>query len=327
MNNLKNAVGLLNAQAPEGEFLAYINADEAKMLKDAGGAGLLTPQGIPSYFTAGQRAGDNISPGTSTSGGMRDSGGNNSGAGSQFTSGGNISPGTDVKGNIRNDNPFTGNNNLDEPSFTGEGYDATNLADPPENKIKTFFNNVKDYVMSGGLIGEAFNKFGTPIQKKMMTYSLEKRIDKISNAKDFSPGAYGYKIKDLQKDLQGVQDGTFTQNDFTKKYGSGDATYPNDASFNPATLRENDRELSNLVTPYAAYAIGESEPQESIAAKWYEGMNNQNGADFFFKNQYEDAKAKMKAILGTPSAIGQVAVGNSIFYNFLKQNSLNKGIL
>ena len=75
MNNLRNLAGLLNQAAPEGEFLAYINPDEARMLKDAGGAGLLTPQGIPSYFTAGQRAGDSISPGTSTSGGMRDSGG------------------------------------------------------------------------------------------------------------------------------------------------------------------------------------------------------------------------------------------------------------
>ena len=37
MNYLKNAAGLLNAQAPEGEFLAYINPGEAKMLKDAGG--------------------------------------------------------------------------------------------------------------------------------------------------------------------------------------------------------------------------------------------------------------------------------------------------
>ena len=56
-------------------------------------------------------------------------------------------------------------------------------------------------------------------------------------------------------------------------------------------------------------------------------MGNQSGNDFFFKNQYDDAKLKMKAVLGTPSAIGQVAVGNSIFYDFLKQNSLNKGIL
>ena len=71
MNNLKNAVGLLNAQAPEGEFLAYINPDEAKMLKDAGGSGLLTPQGIPSYRTA--YAGQQYSGGSKSSGGRTDS--------------------------------------------------------------------------------------------------------------------------------------------------------------------------------------------------------------------------------------------------------------
>ena len=36
---LAQAARLLNENAPEGESLAYINQDEAKMLKDAGGAG------------------------------------------------------------------------------------------------------------------------------------------------------------------------------------------------------------------------------------------------------------------------------------------------
>jgi hypothetical protein len=139
------------------------------------------------------------------------------------------------------------------------------LAEKPESKIKTFFNDVKDYVLSGGIVGQAFDKFGKPIQKKMMTYSLNKRIDKISNAKDFSPGAYGYKIQDLQKDLQGVQDGTFTQNDFTKKYGSGDATNPNDASFNPATLRENDiADLETYFAPELADIIGGTTPCKTL---------------------------------------------------------------
>jgi hypothetical protein len=77
MNNLKNAVGLLNAQAPDGEFLAYINEDEAKILKDAGGSGLLTPQGIPSYFTEAQKEtkqGKAMSPGTGATGGHRGGG-------------------------------------------------------------------------------------------------------------------------------------------------------------------------------------------------------------------------------------------------------------
>ena len=57
MMNKKNkdplaaAAKLLNENAPEGESLAYINLEEAKMLKDAGGAGeSVNSSGIPSYF-------------------------------------------------------------------------------------------------------------------------------------------------------------------------------------------------------------------------------------------------------------------------------------
>ena len=323
---LKKAAGLLNSEAPDDHFLAYITADERDMLVNAGGVKTPTKSGVFAY------PGHHGSSGSSMGVQQGSSNNNNQGSDqghSRFEVGSGYYGEPVTKTTPKNDD----NNNtvtLEEPTFTGEGYDTTNTFEKPPSKAQEFFDDIKKFVGSGGMIGNTIRgiaELGVPMQKKMMTYSLNKRIDQISNKKDFHPGAYGYKIQDIQKDLQGVQDGTFTQNDFTKKYGSGDATNPNDASFNPATLRENDRELSNLVTPYAAYAIGESEPQESIAAKWYEGMNNQNGADFFFKNQYEDAKAKMKAILGTPSAIGQVAVGNSIFYNFLKQNSLNKGIL
>ena len=52
MNMLKQYAGLLNQVAPEGEFLAYITGDEADMLKDAGGMGILTEAGIPSYRSA-----------------------------------------------------------------------------------------------------------------------------------------------------------------------------------------------------------------------------------------------------------------------------------
>jgi len=41
------------AMAPEGEFLAYINPEEADMLKAAGGSGIMTPMGIPSFVDFG----------------------------------------------------------------------------------------------------------------------------------------------------------------------------------------------------------------------------------------------------------------------------------
>ncbi len=48
---LRQAAKLLNEQAPEGEQLAYINADEAKLLKSKGGAGVpVNSSGVPSFF-------------------------------------------------------------------------------------------------------------------------------------------------------------------------------------------------------------------------------------------------------------------------------------
>ena len=48
---LRQAAMLLNTAAPEGESLAYINAGEAEMLKDAGGAGEpVNSSGVPSFF-------------------------------------------------------------------------------------------------------------------------------------------------------------------------------------------------------------------------------------------------------------------------------------
>ena len=45
----REAKKLIEAMAPQGEFLAFINDREAKMLKDAGGSGIMTAAGIPSF--------------------------------------------------------------------------------------------------------------------------------------------------------------------------------------------------------------------------------------------------------------------------------------
>jgi len=48
--SLKQAAKLLNRHAPDGESLAYINPEEAKLLKSYGGSGIQTLSGVPSYF-------------------------------------------------------------------------------------------------------------------------------------------------------------------------------------------------------------------------------------------------------------------------------------
>ena len=49
MKSYKKAVGLLQEDAPKNHFLAYINPTEAKALKEMGGSGKMTPQGILSF--------------------------------------------------------------------------------------------------------------------------------------------------------------------------------------------------------------------------------------------------------------------------------------
>ena len=69
---------------------------------------------------------------------------------------------------------------------------------------------------------------------------------------------------------------------------------------------------------------------DSVAARWYANLgnnNNNNAFGFSFQKEYAAAKQKQQGILGTSSSVGQLAVSNSPFYNFLKERNLDKGIL
>jgi hypothetical protein len=49
IKSLKQAARLLNKHAPDGESLAYINPDEARLLRSHGGSGIQTLSTVPSY--------------------------------------------------------------------------------------------------------------------------------------------------------------------------------------------------------------------------------------------------------------------------------------
>ena len=89
MDKLRKYAGLLNDAAPQGGFLAFINEDEAKMLEDAGGSGLLTRFGIPSYRgVGGYRGGSGGSGGAGGREAPASGGGNRSGGGGADRDGG-----------------------------------------------------------------------------------------------------------------------------------------------------------------------------------------------------------------------------------------------
>ena len=64
---------------------------------------------------------------------------------------------------------------------------------------------------------------------------------------------------------------------------------------------------------------------DSVAAKFF--GKSANKFKFDFQSEYTKALANQKKLLNKPSAVGLLAVNQSPFYNWLKDNSLDKGIL
>jgi len=92
-----------------------------------------------------------------------------------------------------------------------------------------------------------------------------------------------------------------------------------------------EREAMNILAPHAPYIISGIKPPPggSPAADWYAslGKSSTSGFQFSFSDELKAAKAKQAGILGKSSAVGQLAVNQSPFYNWLKQNKLDRGIL
>ena len=179
--------------------------------------------------------------------------------------------------------------------------------------FKRGVDNVLDFFKSGGILGNVLggmSSFSEGLQQKAMTFSLNKRLSDIYldnpdfedyESLDEIPGEIGAKVRDLENDLQGVRDGTFKQSDFTAKYGSGDATNPLDASFNPDLLSDRDqRNLQNLFTPELAYAVSGQTPQDSMVNQYFNNMNMNQGSPLSsnLQTDYNNAKNSINSILG-----------------------------
>jgi hypothetical protein len=335
MNKLKEYAGLLNQAAPENHFLAYITKDEKDMLVKAGGQETATQSGILAYPPLGEAG---TSPGTTTSGGSAYSGsGGNGGAGSQFTSGGNISPGTDVKGNIRNDNPYTGNNVKDDDidsTYTDTSFDVE-----PTNK-KTLADTIIDYIKGGGMIGAILRGVAGKLnpENKYEGITGEDGIGEgnfvYSSPNEYAQGEFGLNYKDLDLEQQAEIDQKFYDSGhrseaFQELYRDGDTS-------NIENLTNQERQAIDQVIPQLSYEVGGTEPQESMVNKYFANLNNTNlGISNDFMTKYNTAKANMASILDMTPNTQQYGYGNTfastypramnsgnVFYQYLNEQGL-----
>jgi len=93
---------------------------------------------------------------------------------------------------------------------------------------------------------------------------------------------------------------------------------------------DGERARMNAVAPHAPYIVsGTTKPTNSPALNWYQnlGTTNTNTSGFDLATEYAAAKSKVAKTLGTSTPVGQLAVNDTPYFNFLKKNNLDKGIL
>ena len=90
------------------------------------------------------------------------------------------------------------------------------------------------------------------------------------------------------------------------------------------------RDAMNEIAPHAPYMIsGITKPTDSPAANWYAnlGTTPTNPGGFNLATEYATAKAAISTKLQSKGPIGMLAVSDSPYYDWLKTNKLDKGIL
>ena len=91
------------------------------------------------------------------------------------------------------------------------------------------------------------------------------------------------------------------------------------------TQSQEDRDAMNQLAPEAPYIASGTKAPDSVAAKFF--GNSANKFKFDFQSEYSKALANQKALLNKNSGVGLLAVNQSPFYDFLKKNNIDKGIL
>ena len=293
-------------------YLAYITPDEGKSLVDQGGQEVITDSGIPAYPPG---MGDPAYAAAESSTNQGPAGG--------------ASAGGDYGGNVNPDQTYAGHTVQEQRDYHA---DPVTFVEKQTQEVEpTVISKIKSFVKGGSLTGAAIKlgsdvltnigKYSGDLQKKAMTYALNNKITSIGKKQDFHPGAYGYKIQDIQKDIDRIETGDFTQTDFNTKYG------------NPTIGggEGGDGNVMKEIAPHAPYIIaGTTKPTNSPAQNWYQnlGTNTVGGPNTFnLATEFAAAKSKQQSILGNPSAVGMLAANETPYFDFLQKHSLTKGIL
>ena len=300
--------------------LAYITNKEKSLLLDAnihgslkgkpnvGASGLLSFDGFGSTDPGQNRAGGDVS--SAMDAGKDDSGQQSSGGGSTDAFQGQQSNQYNTAMSQSQQDRVVAKNIVDLVNSGVNVNDAISGKTSLERVLQS-----KSPFLTANALKEVLSPFANAANKSRRTSWLEgtdkfgmprSRDFYIANGRAFDPNA------------------TLVENtpehDFLKDSGYFDSLKGPDGSSN-----DNDNNFYDVPEDVKLVESSAANRIDSVAAKFF--GNSADKFKFDFQNEYTKSLAKQKQILNSSSAIGQLAVNQSPFYNWLKERSLDKGIL
>ena len=212
--------------------------------------------------------------------------------------------------------PSVGNGNDGRLDYITGDYLDINLTPDQKEQYQDYRENVEEAINpmakpSNIAIGIGLNAlipgagylFGHYKQSTAMGYGMTNPLngltDKFGNAKNW-----------ITDKLGGLLNGS-TNNFVENTIGQGDG----------------DRNTMNTLAPLAPYIVSETTPKDSQARKWYNSIGENTESTFNFAQAYADAKTKVTNNLRNHGPLAQLAVSDSPYYDWLKVNKMDKGIL
>ena len=301
-SDLRISAGLLKEAAPDNHLLAYITPNERDMLVQAGGSGHITKSGIPSFEESWDMSVDYGSD--------------------------------DSSHDFSTDIGTVGDTEYTPPAHVPD-YESGSAQSTRAGMSEEMANRTRELTKAQheAVLGDHGDPMGSPEEQAKYARYVKHTIgnqplnktenltfkEHWNNAPEFLRNsiflrglyAAGKNIGEWARSKGWNWDST------THKVRYGDGNEVSESDMQRATASE------------APHIIGGTTQQSSQAAQWYAnlGSGNANPGAFDLTTQYAKAKSAVSQRLKSTSSVGQIAVSNSAFFDFLKDNSLNKGIL
>jgi|TARA_R110000822_G_scaffold89369_1_gene207034 hypothetical protein len=238
------------------------------------------------------------------------------GSGRDFAPSGSPNTGGDYDDNVRD--TYSPTTNIE--SIHGEHDDPGSASyDPTYNVSAQEAATKKAAFGSGDYAGES--KWNPETQKveRFQDYTFKEHWDRRPDAIKYSPT------------LSLLYAGGKNAAEFAKYKGFGfTGGSTSGGNNNTGGGGDGERARMNAVAPHAPYIVsGTTMPTDSPAQKWYQslGASSTNPSGFNLATEYAAAKLKVNNILSNSTPVGQLAVNETPYFNFLKKHNLNKGIL